>query len=128
MKLTLRDGIATLLVAAIAVPYVGYLIRGEMPFIQDPRGMSATALVLGVAAFLTAGRISTSSTLGKVELGIALVSLAMGLVALALAETAAAEVLLAVFIGTIAVAWVVEMLHHAGLLPMRSTPTALPHR
>ena len=41
MKLTLRDGIATLLVAAILVPYVGYLVNGEMPFIKDPRGMAA---------------------------------------------------------------------------------------
>jgi hypothetical protein len=63
-----------------------------------------------------------------VEIGIALVTLAMGLVTLALAETAAAEVLLAVFVAAIAVAWVVEMLHHAGVLPVRSTPTALPRR
>ena len=48
MKLTLRDGIATLLVAAILVPYVGYLVNGEMPFIKDPRGMAATGLVLGL--------------------------------------------------------------------------------
>ena len=45
MTIKPRDWVATLLVAAIAVPYIGYLIRGEMPFIQDPRGMSATGLV-----------------------------------------------------------------------------------
>jgi len=51
MKLKFKELIATILFAAIAVAYVGYLINGEMPFIKDPRGMSATGLVLGVAAF-----------------------------------------------------------------------------
>jgi hypothetical protein len=125
MKLTLRDGIATLLVAAILVPYFGYLINGEMPFIEDPRGMSAVGLLLGVAAFLIAGRISTATTVGKVVLGVALVGLAVGIAALALAETAAAEVLLATFIAAIVVAWAVQMLHHAGLLHIGSGPTAL---
>lgn len=40
MKLTLRDLVATLLVAAIAIPYVGYLVNGEMPFVKDARGMA----------------------------------------------------------------------------------------
>ena len=127
MKLTLRDGIASVLLAAILIPYAGYLIRGEMPFIQDPRGMSATALVLGAAAFLTAGRFTGSTAVGKVEVALTIVALTMGVVALALAETAAAEALLAVFVGTIVVVWAVQMLHHAGLLAGGSTPTALPH-
>lgn len=38
------------LLAAIAVPYIGYLIRGDMPFVQDPRGMAAIGLVVGVVA------------------------------------------------------------------------------
>ena len=50
MRLTLRDLVATILVAAVGVPYVGYLVNGEMPFIKDPRGMSAVGLVLGAAA------------------------------------------------------------------------------
>ena len=33
MKLSIRDVIATVLVAAILVPYVGFLVNGEMPFI-----------------------------------------------------------------------------------------------
>ena len=36
MKLTRKDLIATLLIAAVVVPYVGYLIWGEMPFIPGP--------------------------------------------------------------------------------------------
>ena len=123
MKLTIRDGIASVLLLAILVPYVGYLINGSMPFIQDPRGMAATALVLGAAAFLTAGRFTTDSALGIVELVLVSVSLAFGVVVLFLAETAAAETLLAVLITAIIVTWAVQMTHHAGLLD-RFAPTA----
>jgi hypothetical protein len=35
-KLTLRDLLATLIVAAVVVPFVGYSVRGSMPFGQDP--------------------------------------------------------------------------------------------
>ena len=127
MKLTTRDGLATLLLAAILVPYVGYLIRGEMPFIQDPRGMSATALVLGAAIFLTAGRFTTSTALGKTEIGLATATLVLGAVALVLAEAAAAEVLLALFVGAIVDVWATQMLDHAGMLTGGSGPTALTH-
>ena len=50
MRLKSKDLLASIPFAAIAVPYVGYLINGEMPFIKDPRGMSATGLALGVVA------------------------------------------------------------------------------
>ena len=126
MKLNIRDGIATVLLAAILVPYVGYLAWGDVPFIQDPRGMSAVGLILGAAMFLTAGRF-TWTFAGKVEIGAGIVALAMGVIALLLAETGVAELLLAVFMATIVVTWAVQMLHHAGLLS-GSAPTALPHR
>jgi hypothetical protein len=80
---------------------VGYLINGEMPFIKDPRGMSATGLVLGVVAYLVMRRGDLFDRVRKGESALAAVSLVLGLVALGLAETAAAEVLLAVFMGSI---------------------------
>src|SRR4029453_15158468 len=91
MKLKFKDLLATILFGTIAVPYVGYLINGEMPFIKDPRGMSATGLVLGVAAFLVLRQDDLFDRIGKAETALAAVSLVLGLVALALAETAAAE-------------------------------------
>ena len=117
MRLKFKDLMATILFAAIAVPYVGYLINGEMPFIKDPRGMSATGLVFGVAAFLVMRRDDMFDRVGKAETALAAVSLMLGLAALALAETAAAEVLLAVFMGSILVVWAVELMDHAGILP-----------
>lgn len=124
MKLKVKDLVATLLVAAIAVPYVGYLINGEMPFVQDARGMSAIGLVLGIASYVVLERGDTYDTVDKAESGLALVSLALGLVALALAETAAAEVLLAVFMGSILVVWAVKLADHAGVLPLAQHPTS----
>ena len=43
MRFHLKDLFATFLMGAIAVPYIGYLVRGEMPPIEDARGMTSTA-------------------------------------------------------------------------------------
>jgi hypothetical protein len=116
MRLKVKDLVATVLVAAIAVPYVGYLVRGEMPFIEDPRGMSATGLVLGIAAFLVMQGGDPIDRVGKVEMGVAAVITVLGVAALVFAETAAAEVLLAGFMITIAIFWIVKLIEHAGVL------------
>ena len=39
-KPTLRDLLATLITAAVAVPFVGYSVRGSMPFVPASRGMA----------------------------------------------------------------------------------------
>lgn len=122
MKLTLRDLVATLLVLAIAVPYIGYLMNGSMPYIEDPRGMSAVGLLLGAVAFLVMRSGDELDRAGKAEAGIALVSLVLGLAALAFAETAAAEALLAVFMVSILVVWAVEMIDHAGVTHWHQAP------
>ena len=116
MKLTFRDAIASILVAAIAVPYIGYLLNGEMPFIKDPRGMSAVGLVLGAITFLVLQSGNADDRLGQGEGVGAIVSMALGVAALLLAETAAAEVLLAVFMGSILVVYTFEVADHAGLV------------
>ncbi len=127
MKLTLRDLVATLLVAAIAIPYVGYLVNGEMPFVKDARGMAGVGLVLGAAAYLVLRAGTPFDRLGKVETAVAVVSLVLGLVALAFAEAAAAEVLLAVFMGSIFVVWAVEVMDHAGAIHGHAHPSGLTH-
>ena len=124
MKLRIRDLVATLLVVAIAVPYVGYLINGEMPFVQDPRGMAAIGLVLGAAAYLIFRSGNAHDRVGLLENVVALVALALGIVAVVFAEAAFAEVLLAVFMGSIAVVLVLELTDHAGLLPAHQTSHA----
>ncbi len=115
MRLTLRDLVATLLVLGVAVPYVGYLVNGSMPYIEDPRGMSAVGLLLAAVAFLVLRSGDQLDRAGKAEAGLTLGSLGIGLVALALAETVAAEALLALFVASILVVWAVEMVDHAGV-------------
>lgn len=115
-KLTLRDLAATVLVLLIAIPYVGYLVNGSMPFVEDPRGMSAVGLLLGSAAFVIMRTGDEYDRAGKMETAVALGSLVLGLVTLALAETAAAEVLLAVFMVSILTVWVMEVMDHSGLV------------
>ena len=124
MRLKLRDVIGTVLVIAIGVPYVGYLVNGEMPFVKDPRGMSAIGLVLGTVAFLVMRSGDAFDRLGKVETGVAVISLVLGLVALTFAEAAAAEVLLAAFMASILVVWLIEIVDHAGLVHTHGAPIA----
>lgn len=116
MTIKAKDWIATLLVAAIAVSYIGYLIRGDMPFVQDPRGMSGTGLVLGVAAYLTMTWGDSFDQVGKLETAVAVVALALGVAALAFAEAAVAEALLAVFMVAILLVWAMKMVDHSGVL------------
>jgi hypothetical protein len=123
VKLKVKDLVATGLVAAIAVPYVGYLINGEMPFVKDPRGMAAAGMVLGIAAYLALEWGDALDMTDRVETGIAFVAMTFGLATLSLAETAAAEVLLAIFMGSVLMVWAVKLADHAGVLPMAKHPT-----
>lgn len=116
MRLKIRDVIGVLLALAVAVPYVGYLINGSMPFIEDPRGMAATGLVLGAAAFLVLRRGDRTDRVGKVEAALAFVAGVLGVVALALAETVIAEWLLAAFMVALLAVVVAELLDHLGVV------------
>ncbi len=122
MKLKVKDLVGSLLVLAIAVPYIGYLLNGEMPFVEDPRGMSAVGLVLGAAAFLVLEQGEQRDKTDTAVRGLAVVSAVLGVLALALAETGVAEVLLAVFMGSILVVWAVKVMDHARVLPMTKHP------
>jgi len=115
-QLTWRDLVASVLVLLIAIPYVGYLIRGEMPFIEDPRGMAAVGLVLGALAYIVLRTGDAFDRVGKIETTVAVISLALGVIAFAFAEAAAAEWLLAVFMVSILVVWAVEVADHSGLV------------
>jgi uncharacterized membrane protein YfcA len=122
MRLTIRDAIATVLVLAIGVPYVGYLVNGEMPFIKDARGMSATGLVLGAIAFLVLRTGNARDRVGQGETVGAVVSMILGVAALVFAEAGAAEVMLAVFMVSILVVFAFEVADHAGLVHAHTEP------
>ena len=123
MRLKARDLVGTVLVIAIAVPYIGYLVNSSMPFIQDARGMAAVGLILALAAYMVVQRYDPDDMTDRVEISLEIVSLGLGVLAVTLAETASAEVLLAVFMGSILVVWAIKMMDHAGVLPMAQHPT-----
>ena len=112
MKLTKRDAFATLAVAAIIVPYIGYVVNDSMPFIKDPRGMAATGLILGIIAVAILGKTAFASKamriMGRI---LAVGSFGLGIAAL-WAETN--EALLGGFMASIVVVWLLEMFDHAG--------------
>jgi hypothetical protein len=122
MRLTIRDAIATVLVLAIGVPYVGYLVNGEMPFVKDPRGMSAVGLVLGAVAWLVLRTGNARDRVGRGEAVGATVSMVLGLSALVFAEAAAADVLLAVFMASILLVFAFVVADPAGLVRAHAGP------
>ena len=124
MRLKARDLVGTVLVIAIAVPYMWYLIDGSAPFVEDPRGMSAIGLILALAAYMVMQRNDPDDVTDRVEIALAVVSLGLGVLAVTLAETASAEVLLAVFMGSVLVVWAIKVMDHAGVLPMAQHPTS----
>jgi len=127
MRLHKADLIGSLVFAAIAVPYVGYLVNGSMPFIEDPRGMSAVGIVLGTLGFVLMHDVKGKGRASTVEGSAAAVSMGLGLVTFILAETAAAPALLAVFMTSILGVWVLELVDHAGLWPGTNRPSGASH-
>ncbi|MGS0688058.1 hypothetical protein ACVBEQ_23360 [Nakamurella sp. GG22] len=110
MKNTYRNLIASLLVAAIVVPYVGYLVRGEMPFLKDTRGMAATGLILGLIAAAMAGHAVFASGLWhRIALCAGVVTLGVGIAAVWFEGN---DMLLAAFMAGIVVTYgLAEMLY-----------------
>lgn len=86
-NLTIRDAIATLVTAAVVVPFVGYSIRGSMPFLQDPRGMAGVGIVGVVLLAVTFGPAAfRAHRTGAILTVVGLVALGFGVAAL-IAET-----------------------------------------
>jgi hypothetical protein len=113
-KLTSKDALATLMVAAIVVPFVGYSIRGSMPFLEDPRGMAGIGIVGGLIAFAAFGRRAFGTgTFEVVMIALSVATLGVGIAAL-VAETS--WVLLVPMVSGIVVMWGLALLHDAGYL------------
>jgi hypothetical protein len=111
-KLTARDLLATLIIAAVVVPFIGYSARGSMPFVQDPRGMAGVVVVGAVLAFAAFGRKAFGTgryetvmvTLGVLTLGFAIAAL--------IAETVWS--LLVPAMASLVLTWALALMHDAG--------------
>lgn len=124
-RLTVRDYAATALVALIIVPYLGYLVWDETPVLQDPRALAGWGIALGLPAFVIIRGADILDWTGLAEIGLASVSLLLGMAALVLSETAAGDLLLAAFMTSILIVWLVEILDHVGALPRHTVHGAV---
>jgi len=113
-KLTIRDLIMTLIVAAVVVPFIGYSVRGSMPFVHDPRGMAGVGIAGCLLMFAAFGRerLGTGAfewfmvTLGVLTLGFGIAAL--------VAETSWA--LLVPMVVGLVIIWAAGLLHDAGYI------------
>jgi hypothetical protein len=113
-KLTVRDILATLVVAAVVVPFIGYSVRGSMPFVQDPRGMAGVGIVGCLLTFAVLGRDALGTgAFERVMLTLGVLTLAAGIAAL-IAETTWA--LLVPMVAGLVIIWALALLHDAGYL------------
>jgi len=125
MRITWKDVVATVLVAAILVPYIGYLARGDMPFVRDPGGIAAAGLILGVAAAALTGRaLLALGVLHRVTLVIGAVTFGLGVAAVMVGSS---EALLAAFMAGIVVTWALAELIHTGSLERTVRARQVPH-
>ena len=113
-KLTLRDLLATLITAAVVVPFIGYSARGSMPFVQDPRGMAGVVSVGTLLAFAVLGRKAFGTgTFERVMVTLGVLTLGFAIAAL-IAETVWA--LLVPAMAGLVIMCALALLHDAGYL------------
>jgi hypothetical protein len=113
-KLTIRDLMTTLIVAAVVVPFIGYSVRGSMPFVHDPRGMAGVGIAGCLLTFAAFGRerLGTGAfewfmvTLGVLTLGFGIAALVV--------ETSWA--LLVPMVAGLVIIWAAGLLHDAGYI------------
>jgi hypothetical protein len=113
-KLTIRDLMTTLIVAAVVVPFIGYSVRGSMPLVHDPRGMAGVGIAGCLLTFAAFGRerLGTGTfewfmvTLGVLTLGFGIAAL--------VAETSWA--LLVPMVVGLVIIWAAGLLHDAGYI------------
>jgi hypothetical protein len=111
-KLTVRDLVATLIVAAVVVPFIGYSARGSMPFVQDPRGMAGVGIVGSLLAFIAFGRKAFGTgSFESIMVTLAVVTIGFGIAAL-IAETVWA--LLVPMVAALVLMWALALMHDAG--------------
>lgn len=133
MRLGWKDAFATVLFAAIVVPYAFYLALGGVTFIQDssggtafgildPTGMSGVGLILGAIAAVVGGWIvlSEGTAVRYLTGGLGLLSAVLGILALVgenLFNNATVwESVLGAFIASIVLLWGVAIVRHSGIV------------
>jgi hypothetical protein len=126
MRITREQMISGVLVVATVVPFVGYALDADVPFIEDARGMGFTGLVLGAVAWFVLG----AKAFGAKWLGVggAVVAVALGVTAAVLETGTASTVFLGAFVAVMVAMWLTAVVHQTGVLHDRGTHRgAMPH-
>ena len=132
MHFTWKDLAATVAVGATVVPFVGFMSTGSMPFVQDPTGMAAVALVLGLIAAAVGGWFDERSALAQfAAFVVGLGGLAVGLLVLVsenFLDVSTRDGLLIAGMAAMVVLWAVAIIRHGGLvIANASTPRGAAH-
>lgn len=115
MRRYVKDIAATILVIGIVTPYVGYLVRGEVPFIENIPSMAGAGLILGLFAFIIGAQPNSYGT-GRYLLVMTVFGLSTLGLGLAAYTTESAGVLGA-FMAMVLVIWLTATTHHLRMEP-----------
>jgi hypothetical protein len=118
-RFSFKDAVATVILAAVAIPYIGYVVWGRVPLVDDPRGMAAVGII-GLVLSFTAWGVGLHSVFGKSMLLLGLAALGLGVAAL-LVGSEGSELLLAFFMAALAIVYVAEIAYHASGEPQHRT-------
>jgi hypothetical protein len=111
-RFTSRDVLATLILAAVLVPFIGYSARGSWPFVEDPRGMAGVGIVGALLAVWAFGRDAfMTGRFGVVLTTLAVIAVGFGVAALAAEST---WWLLVPMVAALVAVWLLGVLRDAG--------------
>jgi hypothetical protein len=108
MRLTWRDAVATVMVGALVLMYIGLLANGSVGFIQGPRSMASIGLLSALVLCPLSGIKVFDAWAGAIGiLGVG--TLGVGIAVL----VAESWVMLAAFMLAVVAMWALSTLHHA---------------
>lgn len=117
MRLTWQDAAGAVIVAGLTVPFIGYMVTGSMPGIQDPTGMAGVAIIFLILGTAMCGWIAGSGIARVLTAAVALASLVLALLALSSENILALPVRHGLLIGVVAsvfALWTFATLHGPG--------------
>ncbi len=116
MRLTWRDGAATLLVGTAAAVYLGQKISVPIPLITDRGDVAAAGLLLGFVACVIDEWTVEHAVLVRTLSVFSVSTLGVGIAAMATES----EVLLEIVVAMLVTLWAVTTLAHAGVIAQRA--------
>lgn len=116
VRLTWRDGAATVLVGAATVVYVCNLLSLQVPLISDRGDVAAAGLVLGFVACVVDDWTIKHTVLVRTLSVLSVSAIGIGIAAMATES----QLVLTVFVGMLVMLGVVSTMAHAGVIATRS--------